>query len=106
MDDDKSILSSPDVAPKMTDRMEEAYASFIEELLLWIELGYSSSEVSELLVRIYKEQSGGGPLVEEDRKERRERIKATLVRLRDDEAVSDELHQLAESTLSDLKRVS
>jgi hypothetical protein len=106
MDTDKSILSSPDVAPKMADRMEEAYASFIEELLLWIELGYSSSEISELLVRIYKEQSGGGPLVEDDRKERRERINATLVRLRDDEAMSDELHQLAEATLSDLKRVS
>jgi len=106
MDAEKSILSSSEVAPKMADRMEEAYASFVEELLLWTELGYSSSEVSELLVRIYKEQSGGGSLVEEDRKERRGRIKATLVRLRGDEAMSDELHQLAESTLSDLKRVS
>ena len=106
MDAGKSILRSRDLAPKVATRMEQAYTSFVKELLLWTELGYTLSEMSELLVRIYKEQSGGGPLVETDRKERRQRLKSTLTRLKDDEARSAELHQLAESTLSALKRVS
>jgi len=106
MDTDKSILRSRDLAPKIATRLEQAYTSLVKELLLWTELGYTLSEISELLVRIYKEQGGGGSLVETDRRERRERLRATLARLKDDEAQSDELHQLAESTLSALKRVS
>lgn len=106
MDADKSILRSREVAPRVATIMEQAYTRFIEELLLWKELGYTSSEISGLLVRIYKEQSGGGPLVEKDRKERRERLKATLARLRDDETKPDELHRLAETTLSALGGVS
>jgi len=105
-DTDKSILRSRDLAPKIATIMEQAYISFVKELLSWIELGYTLDEISELLVRIYKEQSGGGALVEEDRKERRERLIATLARLKDDEAGSDELRQLAESTLPKLRRVS
>ena len=103
MDADKSILRSREFAPRVATIREQAYTRFIEELLLWKELGYTSSEISGLLVRIYKEQSGGGPLVERDRKERRERLKATLARLRDDEAEPDELHQLAETTISALR---
>jgi len=102
---DKSILRSRDLAPKIATIMEHAYTSFIQELLFWKELGYSSDEIYKLLVRIYKEQSGGGPLVEQDRKERREKLKATLVKLRNDQAESDELRQLADSTLSELRRV-
>jgi len=105
-DTDKSILRSRDLAPKIATIMEQGYISFVKELLLWIELGYTLDEISELLVRIYKEQSGGGALVEKDRKERRERLIATLTRLKDDEAESDELRQLAESTLPRLRRVS
>jgi len=106
LDRDKSILRSKDLAPKVATMREQAYTSFVEELLLWRELGYTSSEIGELLVRIYREQSGGGALVEEDRKERRERLKAMLARLKEDEAESGQLRQLAESTLSELKRLS
>ena len=69
-------------------------------------MGYSPDEISQLLVRIYQEQSGEGTLVEKDRKERRERLKETLTRLRDDEAASEELRKLAEPTLLELKTVS
>lgn len=106
MDAPTSILRSRDLAPKMATRMEQAYTSFIKELLSWAEIGYTSSEITERLVRIYQEQHGGGPLVEKDRGQRRKGLKATLARLKDDKAESDELRQLAESTLSALKRVS
>jgi len=99
LDADKSILRSKVIEPRVTARMEQAYASFIEELSLWQQSGYNPSEITGLLARIYKEQSGGGPLVEQDRKERRKRLKTTLARLRDDKAQPDELHELAESTL-------
>lgn len=106
LDADKSILKSKDLEPTIKALVERAYTSFVNEVLQWMGLGYSPSEVSELLVRIYKEQSGGGPLVEEDREERRERLKATLGRLKNDQAVSGELHLLADTTLAKLKRVA
>ncbi len=102
---DKSILRSRGLASKIANIMEHAYTSFVQEILFWKELGYSLDEIYELLVRIYKEQGGGGPLVEQDRKQRREKLKTTLARLRNDEAESDELHQLAESTLSELEGI-
>ncbi len=101
----KSILRGRDLVPKIAALREQSYTSFIKELLFWRELGYTLGEVSELLVRIYKEQSGGGRLVQKDRKQRRERFKATLARLKDDKAESEELHQLAQSTLLELERV-
>ena len=102
-DESISMLKSEELAPKVAARMEQAYDGFARELPLWQELGCTSGEISELLVRIYREQSGGGPLVKNDRKERRKRLKRTLNRLKGDEAVSDELRQLAESTLQKLK---
>ena len=106
MDADISILKSAELAPRVADRLENAYASFVQELLLWAELGYSIPEMTELLARIYREQSGGGMLVENDRGERRKRLKMQLDRIKADETATDELHQLAESTLSALKNVS
>ncbi len=105
LDADSSILKGRDLAPKVAALREQAYASLIKEALFWRELGYTWGEISELLVRIYKEQSGGGGLVTRDRKERQERLKATLTLLKDDDAESEELHQLAESTLLALRRV-
>ena len=105
LDTNRSILRSSDVASTVSDIMEQAYTRFVEEILLWMELGYSPSEISDLLVRIYREQRGGGRLVEQDRKERKERLEATLLRLKDDGAHSHQLHQLAESTLMKLKGV-
>ncbi len=103
MDTDKSLLESADLAPKVADIREGAYAGFIEEVLLWNKMGYSFSEMSDLLIRVYKEQSGGGPLVEQDRKERRERIEETLTSLKNDLDTSDELRSFAESTLSKIE---
>ena len=99
LDADKSILKSKDMVARVTARMEQAYKSFIEELSLWRRLGYNPAEITRLLVRIYREQSGGGPLVEQDRKERRRRLQTILARLKDDKAQPDELRELAESTL-------
>ena len=99
LDADKSVLKSRDMVPRVTARMEQAYVSFVEELSLWQQLGYSWDEITGLLARIYREQSGGGPLVEQDRKERRQRLKTTLAKLRDDKSQSEEFHELAESTL-------
>lgn len=103
---DKSMLKSTDLAPKTTTRREQAYAGFVKELVLWMELGYTLDEAAELLVRIYREQSGGGPLVAKDRKERRQQLKATLARLKKDEAQPDQIRQLAETTLPRLRSIS
>lgn len=106
MDADKSILRSPDNAQKVTDIREKAHAAFMEELLLWKDLGYDTEEISELLAGIYREQDGGGYLVKDDREERRERITETLTRMAADEAGKDGLSSLAELTLSKLKNIS
>ncbi|UCB43256.1 MAG: MBL fold metallo-hydrolase [Dehalococcoidales bacterium] len=95
-----SVLKSAELAPRVAARREQAYVSFIEELVLWTELGYTPDEISGLLVRIYREQIGGGPLVEKDRQERRERLKDLLTRLRADETQPESIRQIAESTQS------
>ena len=105
MDSDKSILDSNNLAAQVSEIMEQAYAGFVSELLLWTEFGYSSSELSDFLVRIYTEQSGGAKLVQEDRKERRQRLKETLSRLKEDRAQPDELRGLADSTLSAVGKI-
>lgn len=102
LDAGTSILGRADLVPQIARLQEHAYTSFVEEVLLWREQGITLDEMAELLVRIYKEQSGGGRLVEKDRRERRERLKETLTRLKDDESAPQELRNLAESTLPDL----
>ncbi len=69
------------------------------------QLGYSSSEISALLIRIYKEQIDGNATVRRDLKERRERLKETLARLKNDEAEPEVIRQLAVSTLSELEGI-
>jgi glyoxylase-like metal-dependent hydrolase (beta-lactamase superfamily II) len=98
----KAVLRSAELAPRVSARREQAYVSFAEELTLWMGLGYTPDEISELLVRIYREQSGGGPLVEKDRQERREQLRGLLTRLKGDEVQPAEIRQLAESTQSPL----
>jgi len=105
LDTGKSILSSADLAPKVLARRERAYADFVRELILWLELGYTLDEMAELLGRIYMEQSGGGPLVKEDREERRGLLKATLAKLKDDETQPDWVRQLAGVSQSKLKSI-
>jgi hypothetical protein len=90
---------------KLANLLEQAYAAFVREVFFWREAGYSFDEIAEFLVRIYREQIGGSRLVAVDRKQRRERMQATLSRLQNDTAVSPEMRQLAELTLPKLKRV-
>jgi hypothetical protein len=106
LDADKSILRSTDLAPEITARREQAYAGFVKELVLWMKLSYTFDEMTELLLRIYTEQSGGGYLVEKDRKERREQLKAILARLKGDEAQPDRVRHLAEASQSKLNSIS
>lgn len=105
MDKDKSLLRSDHLAPKIADIRERSYISFVEDMRLWLSLGYGLKDITGLLVRIYREQAGGGSLVKDDRAERRERLKETLTRLRDDRDVSDDLHQIGESTLPELEKI-
>ena len=90
----------------MAALLEQAYAGFIKEVLFWQKQGYSFAEISEFLVRIYKEQIGGSHQVAIDRKQRRERMKATLSRMQKDTAVSADLRRLAETTAAKLEKVS
>jgi glyoxylase-like metal-dependent hydrolase (beta-lactamase superfamily II) len=105
MDEKKSLLRAPHLKQKVKDLREKAYTAFIKELRLWAQLGYSSDDIPGLLARIYKEQEGGGPLVREDRKERRQRIEETLARLKNDNNVSADLKTMAESTLLKLETI-
>lgn len=102
MDADKSILRTPDIAPKVMDIREKAYTTFVDELLFWKDLGYDADDISGLLARIYREQAGGGYLVKDDRTERRERITETLTRMAANETGKNGLSSLAELSLSEL----
>jgi len=106
MDEKKALLKSDNLVQKIKTIREKAYTGFVKELLLWKTFGYSTMEISDLLTRIYQEQKGGGPLVQEDRRERRQRIRETLIRLRDEEGNADGLGRLAESTLLKLQSLS
>ncbi len=101
----KSILRTKKLAPKIRAIEEEAYTRFTEELSQWKESGYLWEDIAGLLVRIYKEQSGGGPLVRKDRKERRRKLVTVLTRLKKDKAKSSEVRDLAKTTLTRLKLV-
>ncbi|MBN1663132.1 MAG: MBL fold metallo-hydrolase [Deltaproteobacteria bacterium] len=101
---DKSILKNDNLASRVQEMLENAHAGFVGELRLWMEHGYSADEISRLLLRIYLEQSGGGYLVKEDRKERRKKMLQTLMRLRDEENAMPSLRQIAASTLTKLPR--
>ncbi len=101
-----AILKSDEMASRVAAIREQGYANFVKELSVWRDLGYTPEEITGLLVRIYREQSGGGPLVEQDRKQRRKRLRDTLARLRGDGTVSGEILQLAISTLVAVRRIS
>jgi hypothetical protein len=90
---------------KMADLLEQAYTGFIREVLCWQKQGYTLEEISEFLVRIYREQIGGNRQVALDRKQRRERMKATLSRMQKDTAISEFVHQLAAMTAAKLEKV-
>ena len=100
---DISQLKRGQLDGKLANLLEQAYAGFIREVLFWQKQGYTLDEISEFLVRIYREQIGGNRLVAVDRKQRRVRMKETLSRLKNDETVSNEMRQLAGLTLLKLE---
>jgi len=102
LNDDTAILKSGELAPRLAAVREQGYASFVEELSLWRDMGYDEEDMAGLLGRVYHEQSGGGPLVEQDRQQRRRQMKAILARLRDDRAAAEELRRVAVSALEAL----
>jgi hypothetical protein len=93
------------LAAKIAQLKEVAYARFAKEILFWQKQGYSIEEIADFLVRIYKEQIGGSKAVAIDRQQRRERLKVTLSRLQQDTAVPKDLHQLAETTMAKLEKI-
>ena len=90
---------------KMAGLLEQAYIGFIQEVLCWQKEGYALEEISEFLVRIYREQIGGNRQVALDRKQRRERMKVTLSRIQQDTALPQDLHRLAAMTAAKLEKV-
>jgi hypothetical protein len=90
---------------KIADLLEQAYAGFIREVQTWQKQGYSYAEITEFMVRIYKEQYGGSKAVAYDRKQRKERMKTTLSRLQKDKDVPAAFRQLAETTLEKLAEI-
>ncbi|GAF98398.1 unnamed protein product, partial [marine sediment metagenome] len=75
-----AILKSDELAPRVATIREQGYANFSKELSVWRDLGYTPEEITGLLARIYREQGSGGPLVEQDRKQRRIQLRDTLAR--------------------------
>jgi len=102
---DSSQINNGQLAAKMADLIEQAYAGFVREVLVWQKQGYTLEEISGFLVRIYREQIGGSKLVALDRKQRRVRMKVTLARLKNDVTVSDGVRQMAGLTLSKLEKI-
>jgi hypothetical protein len=90
---------------KIADLLEQAYNGFIREVQLWQKQGYSYPEITEFLVRIYKEQYGGSKAVAYDRKQRKEHMQVTLSRLQKDTAVPQAYRQLAAATLEKLSAI-
>jgi glyoxylase-like metal-dependent hydrolase (beta-lactamase superfamily II) len=106
MDTDTSILRTPELVPRVEDLKEQSYVGFGRELRVWLEIGYSASDAVDLLVRVYREQSGGGGLVERDRRQRRERLQSTLARMNEDPQQPDDLRDIAARTLPAVRAVA
>jgi hypothetical protein len=107
----KDVLNDRNKALSIKQLKARGYQSFIEELKLWLNpleqggFGYDLDAVSRFLLRIYKEQTGGGELVGQDRKERRLDLREKLSMLRTDVEQPQELHLLAESALSMIEKI-
>ena len=103
--DSKAILKRKDLAQKIVSLKEQAYQDFGSELVYWLKLGCTPDVIAALLIRIYKEQSGGSAIVRNDRKQRRVILKSTLARFKEDKLQPVELRQSAETALAELLRM-
>lgn len=55
--------------------LEQSYFDFVQELILWHNLGYGIDEIFNLIIKIYTALSGGTDWVRADREEKRMRFK-------------------------------
>ncbi|MCP4749884.1 MAG: hypothetical protein GY866_03235 [Proteobacteria bacterium] len=99
MDDDPAVLNSKGTASQIADLKEKAYRAFKDELESWLKSGTDIDRASQYLIRIHREQKGGGRLVEIDRHQRRDRLEETLNRLKNDDSALPDLRQVAEATV-------
>ncbi len=99
----KSLLDSKDLAVQAQALRERGYRRLKTELKHWEEAGYQEEEMAEFLARLYREQEGGGPLVKEDRKERRMQIRKSLQRLREDPEAEGTLRAVAARALEKIE---
>ena len=108
----KESLGDLKFAPRIGELQENAYRNFTDELKLWLKpmaqsgFGYSTADVAGFLLRIYKEQTGGGDLVGQDRRERRIDLKQKLVKLKTDPGQPAELKDAAEKALALIEKVN
>jgi glyoxylase-like metal-dependent hydrolase (beta-lactamase superfamily II) len=103
---DKYLLNEPKLHSKIEAILHEADARFIDELKLWMNMGYDNNGVAGLIARIYMEQSGGGGKIEIDRKERRIRIKAMMNRFITDPACSSDIREIAALSLKIIQKIN
>jgi len=101
----KSLLKREGLSNRIIYLQERAYQRFVEEFVGWFSAGYSPEEIIGLLVRIYREQSGGNKSIEQDREERRVRLVANLTRFKHDKSQPSELNQMADNALTELGKV-
>jgi glyoxylase-like metal-dependent hydrolase (beta-lactamase superfamily II) len=99
------ILESKEMQVKINGVLENAFNRFADELKLWLDSGYSIEDAAGMMGRIYKEQSGGGRKIEQDRKQRRIRIKAVLHRLKDSQTHPKEIREIASLSLERIKKI-
>ncbi len=109
--DDKKALADPKVKERIEPLKARSYRSFVDELRVWLNpldkggFGYDVEAVSRFVLRIYKEQSGGGDWAGQDRKERRVDLKDKLSALKTDKGQTEELRQVAEKALAMIEKI-
>ena len=110
--DKKDILNDPKFSERIKQLQGSGYRTFVDIVKLWLRpldkngFGYTSGDVADFLLRIYKEQNGGGELVGQDRRERRIDLKNKLALLKTDEQEPEELHSVADMAASKIEKVS
>ncbi|MFH1639788.1 MAG: MBL fold metallo-hydrolase [Chloroflexota bacterium] len=107
----KHVLNDREMDSSIRELEEKTYQDFLKELQLWLKptdqagFGYQGEQVAGFLRRMYREQTGGGDLVGQDRKERRVDLKGKLARLSADREQPEELRTVAALALSMIEKV-
>ncbi len=110
--ENKRVLKDPKQSASIKEIQEGSYLDFRNELEFWLRpigengLGYQVDEVVGFLIRIFREQSGGGRLVSQDRKERRLDLEEKLARLANDPDSSMELVRISGATRESIAKIA